>query len=132
MTITRSRFQRALRWGIFAAAAAVVVGYAIWRSVAYLQGPEIDVLQPVDGATAPSTTVEVIGRAQRVSSISLNGSPISIDQSGGFRQTIVVFPGADFISLSATDQFGRSVSKTIEVYGTAALPQPFSSSSPAR
>jgi len=122
MTITRSRFRRLLRLGLFALLVVIVVGYAIWRSMAYVNGPGIEIFQPVDGATVSSTTVEVVGRASRVSSLSLDSYPITMDQNGNFSETLIVFPGVDFITVSATDQFGRSTKKIVEIMGTVALP----------
>lgn len=115
--MTRSRFIRLLRLIAIIVVAAILVGYAIWRSFAYARGPVINVFQPISGSTVSSTTMEIVGRADRVSSLTLDGNPISIDEAGNFSETIAVFAGTNMITLDATDQFGRSVEKMIEVVG---------------
>lgn len=122
MIMTRTRFRKLIRLGVFALAAAVVAGYAAWRSLAYVLGPEILINEPVDGASVASSTTEIIGRAWRVSSLYLNGRPITMDQEGHFNQTIIVFPGVNFLTVSATDRFGRSAGKTVEIYDIAPFP----------
>ena len=112
MNLTRSKFSKLLRIGLFVLVAVIVVGYATFRSLPYVRGPVINIFQPVNGSTISSTTVEIVGRAERVNAISINGNPISIDESGNFKETLVVFKGMNFITIVAQDQFKR-VEKTV-------------------
>lgn len=102
-----------------AVAVFIVVAYAVWRSFPYASGPRIEIFQPIDGSTATSPTVTVIGRALRVSSVTMNGRDISLTENGDFNETLVVFPGMNFISFQAKDRFGRVIDKNLEIFGTA-------------
>jgi hypothetical protein len=123
MTLTRTRFRRII--GIAAAIAAIILiaAYAVWRSFAYASGPRISIFAPVDGASISSTTVEISGQVLRASQLTLNGYPTSVDEKGDFSQTLAVFPGANTITLTATDQFGRSIEKRVTILGTIQLPE---------
>ncbi len=94
-----------------------IFGYALWRSLGYARGPEIDISYPSDGYATTSAIINISGRAQRINSISLNGSPITIDESGNFSETIIVFPGINNISLEAKDQFGRQTDTKLRIVG---------------
>ena len=123
MDLTRSRFVRLVRTAAAVIGIIIVIAYAAYRSLPYLRGPVIHIFQPVDGSSVSSTTVIVIGRADRVNSLSLNGDPIQVDQSGNFQQTLIVFPGMNLITLTATDQFKRTTSSELDIYGTMDLPE---------
>ncbi|MDE1975456.1 MAG: hypothetical protein KGI49_03040 [Patescibacteria group bacterium] len=132
MTMTRTRFRKLVMLGIAALAAAIVVGYAVWRSAAYISGPDIEIFQPVDGATVSSSTVEVTGQVKRVSSVSMNGYQLNVDQNGRFDERIIVFPGINFITIQASDRFGRTAEKAVEIMGMATFPSTSAATSTAQ
>jgi hypothetical protein len=47
----------------------------------------------------------------------LNGHNISIDESGNWEQVIIIFPGINKITVYAEDQFGRNISKKLDIIG---------------
>ena len=117
MKLTRTRFLRFLKISVSTLAIALIVGYVVARSLPYARGPIIQVFQPLPGTPLTAQTVDVVGRAERVNSLTLNGNQISLDEQGNFKETITVFHGVNIITLGATDQFGRSESDQIEVLG---------------
>lgn len=122
MSLTRTATVRLLRTIGIIAVSAVIIAYAIWRSLDYARGPLINVSEPVNGAAVSSNTASVKGRALRLDSLSLNGRSITVDQQGYFNETVIVFPGLNAITLSGRDQFGRSTSKELTIVGTADFP----------
>jgi hypothetical protein len=123
MDFTRTRFSRLVRIIATVVAILIVVAYAVYRSFAYVRGPVITVFQPINGASIASTTVTIIGRADRVNSLSLNDDLVQVDESGNFKETIIVFPGVNTITLEATDQFKRAVRTELSLFGTRDLPE---------
>lgn len=123
MNLTRTRFAKLLRITITIAVILIVIAYAGYRSLAYLRGPQIYVFQPISGSSIASTTITIIGRVDRVNSLSLNDNPLQVDEQGNFKQTIIVFPGVNIISLEATDQFHRSTKTALQLFGAKELPQ---------
>ena len=123
MNITRSRFARIVRMAATVLAVLVVVSYAGYRSLPYIRGPVIHVYQPLNGSSISSTTVTIIGKADRTNSLSLNDDPIQVDEAGNFKQSIIVFPGLNILSLDATDQFKRESHTELQIFGTQNLPE---------
>ncbi|MDE2040820.1 MAG: hypothetical protein KGI59_00305 [Patescibacteria group bacterium] len=131
MRYTRTATLRLLRTFIVIFILSVIVAYAVWRSSNYTRGPAIYVATPADGATTGSSTLEIRGQVSRVTDLTLNDRPISVDQQGNFDEIIAVLPGINKLTLAAHDQFGRQTHREIDVYGqqspsstaTSAIPE---------
>lgn len=117
-SFTRTDVAKVIRIGVCILVALVIIGYATLRSIPYAKGPRITILQPLDGSVVATSTVTVIGRAERVNEITMNGRAISIDEAGSFEETLLVLPGTNIISFDATDQFKRSEHAEIRIVGT--------------
>jgi hypothetical protein len=114
---TRRTTIRIIRAFLISLFSLCIIAYAVWRSFNYARGPSIDIYQPQNGAGIASSTVDIVGKAERIKALKLNGSEISIDEKGNFKQTIIVFPGMNIITLEAKDQFGRSVNDELVLVG---------------
>jgi hypothetical protein len=132
MRLNRTAWLRLIKFAIVCVVAILIITYAISRSLSYTRGPRISVFQPVDGSSIGASTVTIQGRADRINTLYLDGSPISMDQQGTFSEMMTVFPGSNIITLSAHDQFGRTTQTLIHLFGTVDLPIPHTAtSSPA-
>ncbi len=118
MTFTRTEFAKSVRMSVLIIVIVIIVGYAAFRSLPYVRGPQIILFQPINGSTIASTTITVVGRALRINSLTMNDNPIETDESGNFKETLVVFPGVNVISFNATDQFKRMVRAELRVFGS--------------
>ena len=117
MDLSRTSTLRLIRLGVIILVALIITLYALSRSFNYIHGPNIEVFQPIDGSSISSTTVTIIGRADRINTLSLNGKTVFIDQSGNFNETIAIFSGINILTLDARDQFGREVKRQLELVG---------------
>jgi hypothetical protein len=117
MDITRTRLMKLVRIAATVVAVLLIAGYASYRSLPYLRGPQIHIFQPLNGSSIATSTVTVIGRAERVNSLSLNDNPLQVDEEGDFKQTLIVFPGVNVITLKAADQFGRFTVTELRLFG---------------
>ncbi|MCX6716258.1 MAG: hypothetical protein NT077_04605 [Candidatus Taylorbacteria bacterium] len=117
MNFTRTKFVKLIRIVLLVIVLVVIVGYAVFRSLPYVRGPEIMIFQPINGSTIDSTTMTIAGRAIRVNSLTMNNNVIPIDESGNFKETVIVFPGINIISFDVTDQFKRSAHSELRVFG---------------
>lgn len=122
MISSRLKTLRLLRLFIGLLVIVLIAAYALWRSLPYLNGPSVVIFQPFSGSSLASSTVVIIGRAERVNSLSIDGVPLSIDQDGAFKATRIVFPGSNTITIRATDQFGRQTEDILKIFGTVPLP----------
>lgn len=93
----------------------IIIAYALWRSFSYARGPHITIIEPRNHSSTASTTIQVVGRVERANQITLNGKAITIDEQGNFNETVVIFSGANILTLVAHDQFNRTVSEQVRV-----------------
>lgn len=118
MDLNRTSTLRLIRYSLIGLIALIIALYALSRSLNYIHGPQIEIFQPLNGSAISSTTATIIGKALRINSLSLNGKTVFIDESGNFQETILIFPGVNMITLTAKDQFGRTVNNQLELVGT--------------
>lgn len=111
--MTRSSVIRLIKIGASVFLILLVVGYSIWRSSTYARGPRITISEPADWSTVRATTTPIRGVVERAHIVTMNGKPVSIDESGNFNEMIIVFPGTNIVTFIATDQFERTVEKRL-------------------
>ena len=102
--------------GAIALALLLLFGYGLIEAYPLISGPSLTVTSPINGYTSTDGFVTVAGKAARVSSLSLNGDPLLIYENGAFSRFIVLPKGGAILSLTATDRFGRSITKQESVY----------------
>ena len=118
--------------GLFA---VIVIGigiYAYLQSREFLRGPQITITSPADGSVFFEPPVSIVGTAQNISVITLNGAPIFTDSEGRFGQKLLLLPGYNILTISAQDRFGKKVEKTLQlVYKVSEAVQMASTTSPS-
>ncbi|MDQ5962903.1 MAG: hypothetical protein QG653_710 [Patescibacteria group bacterium] len=93
----------------------VAVLYGAYRAYPLIMGPSIEIISPIDGDIVPSDTFKVIGSAKRAKVITLQGKPIMIDTDGGFIETVVSSPPYTTVIMTATDNYGKTITKVLRV-----------------
>ncbi|NQV93192.1 hypothetical protein HQ403_01705 [Candidatus Kaiserbacteria bacterium] len=78
-------------------------------------GPVISISEPKDGVVVTSSRTEVYGTTKNISSISLNDREIFIDESGAFKEKLLLSPGYNIITVRAEDKFGRKTENVLEL-----------------
>jgi len=117
MPLTRTNIIRLIRILIILLFVTLITGYAAFRSLDYLRGPEIMITSPTIMMTKPDSTIIVSGQALRISEIKLNGKNISTDENGYWSESLYIFRGPNKITIEARDRFQRQISQTLEIYG---------------
>ena len=107
----------------------LVIGYAYFEAQGFLFGPAITVYSNV--AEAHDPFIRIQGRADRISSLSMNGRQISVTEGGAFDEPYLLAEGDNRITLDASDKYGRTRQRVIEiVYITPANSGQVSASAP--
>lgn len=96
----------------------LALGYGAFRAYPLISGPNIVLTSPVDGATVASTTFEVSGYVRRAKELTLQGKPITINDKGEFRETLVASFPYTILVIVATDKYGATDIKTVRVTPT--------------
>jgi len=94
---------------------AAIAGYSYFQARNLINGPEITIESPANGATLTDQRVTITGTAKNISYISLNDRQIFVDNDGVFREDLLLGEGYNIWKLEAKDKFGRVVSKNIEL-----------------
>lgn len=103
----------------------LIIGYAYFEARGVLYGPSIEVSSDVQQVSDPFIAIQ--GKAERIASLSMNGRPISVTEDGAFDESYLLAPGLNRIMLDATDRYGRSAQKIVEV---VYVPDPNASQKP--
>ena len=91
----------------------LLMGYGYYEARAMLYGPRISVPSEIIIVHEPFTVIQ--GKAEHISELRLNGTPISVTEDGIFEEPYLLTPGENRIVLDATDRFGRTRQESIEV-----------------
>jgi hypothetical protein len=88
-------------------------------------GPElfIDVLGPAEGAVLQSESIVVYGNTSPLATLTINGAPVTVSQSGRFQREVTLSLGQNDIDIVATDHRGDQEQVILTV--TLLQPQPF-------
>jgi hypothetical protein len=86
------------------------------RLILDTEPPSLVVLYPSDGYLTEQTTINVSGRADVGSNVTINGEPIPLDDKGLFDHEVSLKMGRQTINVTATDQASNeaTVSMTVE------------------
>lgn len=93
----------------------VISGYALYRSRALREGPNITLDSPKDGELFNTSEVYISGIAKNIAFISLNDRQIFTDETGRFSEKLLLPYGYTILTLEAKDKFGKMVIKKVEV-----------------
>jgi len=94
----------------------VLIVYGLIEAWPLLAGPTLSITSPTNNAPFPSGIVSIIGRTERASSITLNGTPLLHDQNGGFSSTLTFPRGGSILTFVVTDRFGRTITATRNIF----------------
>lgn len=94
----------------------VVAGYGVMEALPILSGPQLSLYTPLESATTPNGFVKVSGHIQRVAKLTLNGAPLLSNTDGSFSRVMVLPQGMSFLTITAADMFGHTVTDTRTIF----------------
>ena len=92
-----------------------VVLYAYNQSKNFLRGPQVTIINPLDGERFYNPLITIEGTALNISKLELNGMQIYIDERGHFKEELLLQDGYNIITIQAYDKFKRDIIETREV-----------------
>lgn len=102
----------------------IVIAYAYYEARGFLSGPRITVPQEV--VRTEERFILLKGSTERIASLRMNGTPITVTQEGSFEEPFLLAPGLNRIVFDAEDKYGRRSQEILQVYyaGLADDPAP--------
>lgn len=97
-----------------------LVFYLGYQYLSLVKNPRLELFQPQEDEQIPARKVEVVGRVDSDSTVTVNGSLVSSSPKGEFRFTLVLLPGENKIVVEAVNRLGRKsqVERTVLVSDT--------------
>ena len=96
--------------GVIAIAFTAIVFFSGIRLFRFSAPPVLVVASPVNGAVVREPVVEIKGRTERESKLTVNGRELTIDRQGDFHERIEVQIGVNRLELLSENRFGKSSS----------------------
>jgi hypothetical protein len=94
----------------------VIIGwYSYARASNLIHGVEIAFSGIKDGETFTDPLIEIKGNADNARDLYLNDRPISVDQSYNFKESLLLLPGYNILTIKGEDKFGKKSEKTIHL-----------------
>jgi hypothetical protein len=93
----------------------IISTYTYTKSGDFIKGPSLTILSPQDGILLEEPLVEIRGKVERISSITINDNPIFVDESGNFNEQLLMSYGQNIITIRAEDKFERVVEEVLKV-----------------
>jgi cytoskeletal protein RodZ len=69
--------------------------------------PKMEIFQPPDSLTTTNNFIEVVGRTESRTQVTINDLPILQDKDGNFRKTVELKTGINTIIISAQNKYSR-------------------------
>ena len=94
----------------------ILLGYGAMEAWPLIKGPTLTLTSPTPGAVSEDGIVSVSGVAERITALTLNGAQVLPDEQGHFSRLIVLPRGGAILEATASDRFGRTITKQVSVY----------------
>lgn len=111
--------MRSARWYIGAGLAILfgvtLVVYTGVKARPFLRGPVVTIAAPLPGFVFERGAIAVIGTAESVAYLTLNGRQIFVDERGIFRETLLLHPGYTVVAVVGRDRFGREARAVVGI-----------------
>lgn len=93
----------------------LIVGYLGFQYFSLVRNPPLVVDSPSEGQIIKAAEVEVIGRADPDSLVTVNGQPVLIDSEGEFQYSLDLFEGENQIVVEAESKLGKKTAVELMV-----------------
>ena len=94
----------------------VLILYGFHEAWPLISGPELTITSPENSESFDTGFITISGTAVHTQAVTLDGGPLLTDQNGNFETTLTLPPGSAILSISATDRFGRTVTRQRAVF----------------
>jgi hypothetical protein len=77
--------------------------------------PKLDISEPSDGAKTSQPSIKVAGTTDKEVFVKINDSPVVVDATGGFQESLHLQEGDNKITVTAQDEAGNITKKELTV-----------------
>lgn len=84
-----------------------IISYLGYQYFSFVGNPKLEVISPKDGEKTTQKKVEIFGKADQDSSVTINDNLALISEGGEFHYELDLFPGENRIIVEAKSKLGR-------------------------
>lgn len=96
----------------------LILIYAYFEARNIIFGPKILVNTPREGVVVSDKFVTILGKAENINEIWMNGRSIPVTEDGIFEEGLLLTEGYNRVFLQAKDKLGRETTESIEIVYT--------------
>jgi transcriptional regulator with XRE-family HTH domain len=85
--------------------------------------PRLSIVEPSEVASLDVNSVIVSGFTDQDAKLSINNQPVLVNEKGEFRENILLQNGVNNITVSATNRFGKAISKILNIKSNVEVPE---------
>ncbi len=86
----------------------LILGYSLFEARKIIEGPQLTINSPSDGATIHGGIVIISGTVQNAAYLSVNDVTVLADAQGNFSTKLTPPPGYEIFKVTVEDRFKRS------------------------
>lgn len=117
MTLGYTDGKTKLKIIFFVLCAFGIISLTMYELRKVWKGPEISLdCGECRNLMSEANTYSLSGKTANIAEIHLGNKKIYISSTGDFKESVLLYPGENLISLHAKDRFGKEVKKDIAVY----------------
>ncbi len=99
---------RRLGVAVAAGATALLILFLAVRLIAFTAAPGLAIYRPADKTGFASSTIEVAGRTEKESNLTVNGRELTLDEQGNFDEKIELPQGVNELHFISRNRFGKT------------------------
>lgn len=109
---SKKSFSKKLWYGVPAIA---LLGFVALKIYPVIHGPSISIDTLENGTVLTDPLIALNGTAAHAQDLIINGAPVPTSPNGSFNEHVLLSPGYNLITLSATDRYGTTETKNYAV-----------------
>lgn len=97
----------------------MTLGYIIWQVASINKLPSLEIFEPQDRQVIKDSFVNVRGKTDPDMKVTINSQDVFVDSSGNFKLQLSMEVGPKQLEVTASNKFGKTVTKIISITGTS-------------
>jgi hypothetical protein len=115
----KKSFKSLVRTGLIILLFLFIIIYARSRTSFLSQGVSLSVENLEDGQKFSSRVLNLEGTAKRAVMLTINNREVLIDENGDFKDTLILYPGLNILTIEARDKFENYKQLRYSVWNTS-------------
>ena len=94
----------------------VVIGiYTVMKMKDVIWGVQVTIRGVIDGETVTEPKITLEGNARNIEVLTINDRVVGVSEDGEFRDSLILSPGYNVVSIKGDDKFGKHISQQYRV-----------------